>query len=232
MKKQVVVVGLGRFGTSIASVLTDSGYDVLAVDAGERAVQQASAKLSHAVHADATDETVLNELGIKDFDIGIVAIGTDIQSSVLVTVLLKKIGVPYVIARANNTLHAEILSKIGADKVVSPEFDMGNRIAHELALGNVISYLPVSTRYGIVSIEVKDDINGLTLNELEIGPRGKDNVGALLIRRRNEIILSPSLSEPVKTGDILILAGMDDKLEEFLNDTVNKKINGNRPNAV
>jgi len=223
MKKQVLIVGLGRFGTSVASALSDSGYDVLAVDAGERAVQQASAQLSHAVHADATDEAVLNELGVKDFDIGIVAIGSDIQSSVLVTVLLKKLGIPYVIARANNNLHAEILAKIGADRVVSPEYDMGNRIAHELTLGNVTAYMPVSSRYGIVSIEVKEDITGRSLNDLDIGPRGKDSVGALLIRRRNEIILSPSLSEPVKTGDILILAGMDEKLEEFLNKTVNKK---------
>lgn len=223
MKKQVVVIGLGRFGMSVANVLTDSGYDVLAIDAGERTVQLASANLSHVVHADATDETVLNELGVKDFDIGIVAIGTDIQSSVLVTVLLKKLGVSYVIARADNNLHAEILEKIGADKVVSPENDMGNRIAHELALGNVISYLPISTRYGIVSIEVKEDLNGHTLSDLDIGPHGKDSIGALLIRRRNEIILSPSLREPVKTGDILILAGVDDKLEEFLNNTVNKK---------
>jgi trk system potassium uptake protein TrkA len=223
MKKQVVIVGLGRFGTSVASVLIDSGYDVLAIDSSERTVQLASAQLSHAVHANATDEMVLNELGIKDFDIGIVAIGTDIQSSVLVTVLLKKLGVPYVIARANNNLHAEILKKIGADKVVSPEFDMGNRIAHELALGNVISYLPVSTRYGIISIEVREDIDRRTLSDLDIGPRGKDSIGALLIRRRNEIILSPSLSEPVKTGDILILAGVDEKLEEFLTKIVNKK---------
>jgi trk system potassium uptake protein len=222
MKKQVVVVGLGRFGTSIASVLAESGYDVLAIDSGERNVQLASTQLAHVVHADATDEAVLNELGIKEFDIGIVAIGTDIQSSVLVTVLLKKLGVPYVIARANNNLHAEILGKIGADKVVSPEYDMGNRIAHELALGNVTSYLPVSKRYGIVSIEVNEEMNGRTLNDLDIGPKGKDSVGALLIRRHNEIILSPSLSEPVKTGDILILAGVDNKLEEFLSNTVNK----------
>ena len=100
---------------------------------------------------------------------------------------------------------------------------MGNCIAHELTLGNVTAYMTVSSRYGIVSIEVKEDITGRTLNDLDIGPRGKDSVGALLIRRRNEIILSPSLSEPVKTGVILILAGMDEKLEEFLNKTVNKK---------
>src|SRR3972149_10498577 len=142
MKRQVVVVGLGRFGISLAGSLSSAGYDVLALDSSERNVQAASAQITHAVHADATDEAVLNELGVKDFDVAIVAIGSDIQSSVMATVLLKKLAIPYVIARANNLLHAEILKRIGADKGGFPEYDMGNRVAHELVLGNVSDYLP------------------------------------------------------------------------------------------
>ena len=223
MKRQVVVIGLGRFGTSVASSLTSSGYDVLALDSGEREVQTASAQIAHVVQADATDEAVLNELGVKDFDVAIVAIGSDIQSSVLVTVLLKKLGIPYVVSRAGNMLHGEILRKIGADKVVFPEFEMGNRMAHELALGNVSDYLPVTPRYGIASIEAQGDIVDHTLGDLGIGPRGRESVAALLIRRGNEVIVTPSLSEMVKAGDMLILAGTDDRLEAFLEKTVAKK---------
>ena len=223
MKRQVVVVGLGRFGTSVASSLSGSGYDVLAVDSGEREVQLASTTITHSVHADTTDEAVLNELGIKDFDVAVVAIGSDIQSSVLVTVLLKKLGIPYVVARANNMLHGEILRKIGADKVVFPEYEMGNRVAHELLLGNVSDYLPVTTRYGIISIDAQEDFSGQTLADLGIGPRGRDSVGALLIRRGNEVIITPAVSEVIKAGDVLILAGTDDRLETFLTRNVEKK---------
>lgn len=216
MKRQVVVVGLGRFGISLASSLTSSGYDVLALDGDERNVQEASAQITHAVYANATDESVLNELGVKDFDVAIVAIGTDIQSSVMATVLLKKLGVLYVIARASNPLHAEILKRIGADKVVFPEYDMGNRVAHELMLGNVSDYLPVSQKYGIVKAEAQQKLEGQTLAELGIGPKGREGIAALLIRRGNEIVITPSSSEVIKAGDTLVLAGADDRLESFL----------------
>ncbi len=216
MKKQVLVVGLGRFGTSVANSLSDAGYEVLAIDSGEREVQAASAQIAHVVQADATSESVLGELGIKEFDIAIVAIGSDIQSSVMATVLLKKFGIPYVVARANNMLHGDILRKIGADKVVFPENDMGNRVAHELLLGNVSDYLSVTRRYGLISIEATPEIAGQTLADLDLGPRGKESIGALVIRRGNEVILTPSLSEPVKPGDMLVLAGTDDGLESFL----------------
>jgi trk system potassium uptake protein TrkA len=216
MKKQVLVVGLGRFGTSVANSLSDVGYDVLAIDSSERQVQAASAQISHVVQADATSEAVLNELGIKEFDVAIIAVGSDIQSSVMATVLLKKLGIPYVVARANNILHGEILKKIGADKVVFPENDMGNRVAHELLLGKVGDYLAVTRRYGLISVEVVPELAGLTLADLDLGPRGKENVAALIIRRGNEVILNPSLSELVKAEDVMILAGTDDGLEAFL----------------
>jgi trk system potassium uptake protein TrkA len=222
MKRQVVVVGLGRFGVSIGSSLSSSGYEVLAVDDDGRAVQLASTQIAHVVQADATDESVLVELGIKDFDIAIVAIGSDIQSSVLVTVLLKKLGIRYVVARANNALHGEILQKIGADKVVFPENEMGKRVAHELLLRNITDYLFVSPRYGIIGVEATLNMTNHSLADLGIGPRSKESVGALLIRRGNEVILNPGANEIVKTGDMIILAGTDNGLEAFLEKIVSK----------
>lgn len=216
MKKQIVVVGLGRFGLSLANSLSSSGHDVLALDTDERQVQSASAQITHAVHADATNEAVLNELGVRNFDIAVVAIGSDIQSSVLATILLKRLGIPCVIARANNTLHGDILSRIGADKVVFPEYETGNRVAHEIRLGNVSDYLPVASGYGITRIDAQEKLVGQTLAELGFGPKAKESVAVLLLRRGNEVLVAPSLSETVKSGDMLIVAGTDDKLAALL----------------
>lgn len=216
MKKQVVVIGLGRFGVSLATSLSNMGHEVMALDMNDRKVQSVATQITHAIHADATDETVLNELGIRNFDVAVVAIGSDIQSSVLAIVLLKRMGIPYIIARANNRSHGEILAKIGADKVVFPEDDAGNRLAHEIRLRNVLDYLPVSPRYGVTSIEAQAEFIGQTLEELGLGPKGKESIAALLIQRGNEAIITPSMSEVVKQGDKLIVAGSDDKLEAFL----------------
>lgn len=215
MKKQIVVIGLGRFGVSLAISLSNMGHEVLALDTNEREVQSVSTQVTHAIHADATDETVLNELGIKNFDIAVVAIGSDIQSSVLVVVLLKNMGIPYIIARANNKAHGEILKKIGADKVVFPEEDAGNRLAHEIRLRDVSNYLSVTPKYGIVGIEAKDALVGKTLADLGIGPKGKEGIATLLIQRGHEIIISPNTTDVIKPGDRLIVSGGDDKLEAF-----------------
>ena len=125
MKKQVVVVGLGRFGSSVARELYEKGHDVLAIDTGETSVQELLGHVTYAVKADATNESVLEELAVSTFDVGVVAIGADMQSSILVTLLLKSIGVPFVIARAKNQLHGDTLERIGVDKVVYPAQEMG-----------------------------------------------------------------------------------------------------------
>jgi trk system potassium uptake protein TrkA len=224
MKKQVVIIGLGRFGTSLANTLTGNGLDVLALDNNERKVQSVAAQVTHAVHADATDETVLEELGVRNFDIAVVAIGSDIQSSVLATVLLRKLGIPYVVARANNMLHGEILKKIGADKVVFPEYESGNRAAHEVLLRGVMDYFPVAPKYGITNIEARAEFVDQTLTKLGFGPKGRDSIAVLIIHRGNELIFNPSMSEIIKSGDMLIVAGSDDKLEDLL---TRLAINGN-----
>jgi trk system potassium uptake protein TrkA len=132
MKKQVAVIGLGRFGVGLANTLLDMGYDVLALDVDEDRVQAVASQVSRAIHADATDEAVLRGLGIDKFDVAIVSMGSDIEHSVLTTILMRKLGVPLIVARADNELHGIILDKIGADKVIYPEREMGTRVAHGL----------------------------------------------------------------------------------------------------
>ena len=214
-KKQVAVIGLGRLGYSLATTLTSLGHDVLALDWEEGSVREIASQVTHAVQADATSESVLRELGIGNFDIAIVTIGEAIEKSVLATILLKKVGVPYVIARAENELHGSILEKIGADKVFYPEQEMGVMIAHVLNLGDVIDYIPVVPGYGVLKLTVPSYFVGNTLSGVGFGMSGKSEVAVLLSERKSEIIVAPGTDEKIQTGDILIVGGNADKLEEL-----------------
>ena len=216
MKRQVAVIGLGRFGISLAKALHSRGHEVLAIDAEEKIVQSIASKVTHAVQADATDETVLRELGIGNFDVAVVTMGTAIQSSVLTTILLKKLGVPYIVARAENDLHGSILEKIGADKVVYVEHEMGTELAHGLVLTDILHYMSLSMNYGIVQLKAPTYFCAKSLSQLELGPEGKWKVAVLLIGRGKEVIVMPDLQEIVQPDDILVLAGIDDNLEKSL----------------
>jgi len=214
MKKQIIVVGLGRFGVSIASTLCNIGHEVLAVDPDEALVQQTASEVTHAVQVNPANESALQELGISDFDIGIVAIPV-IETSVISTILLKKLGVKYVIARAVNELHEIILTKIGADKVVYPEREMGTGMAYVLTLGDIIDYIPVSTEYGVVKMLAQPSFIGKSLSELGFGHLGSWQVIVLLLQRKQEILVNPGGTETIKQGDVLVVSGSWDKLEHL-----------------
>ena len=136
-KKQYAVIGMGRFGSSVARELSDLGFEVLAIDVSEQKIQEVSNWVTHAVAVDSTDEEALRSLGLRNFDVVVVAIGEDIQASILTTLILKELGVPELIVKAQNELHGKVLNKIGADKVVFPERDMGLRVAHHLISPNI-----------------------------------------------------------------------------------------------
>lgn len=216
MKKQIVVIGLGRFGTSIAETLASTGHDILAIDRFEKNTQAIAPRVTHAIQADATSEAVLKELGINTFDIAIVAIGSSIENSVLATILLKKLGVPRVLARANNDLHKTILERIGADLVISPEMEMGRRLAHGAVMSGVTGYLDVQPNYGIAKLNAPQHFIGKSLTDLAIGPRGKQGTALLLIKRDKELIISPAEGEIIRANDTLILAGDDDHMTKLL----------------
>lgn len=216
MKKQVVVVGLGRFGSSMALTLAAMGHDVLAVDVNARKTQSIASVVTHVVQADATNEVILRELGVANFDVAIVAIGSSIEASLLSTLLLKKLNVPYVIAKAESELHGSILEKIGADKVVYPEREMGQRIAHELSLPDVLDYMSISHNYGVAKFVAQRYFAGKSLSDLGFGRGGRWGIAVLLIQREREAVVTPDRTEMVRTGDVLVVAGNDDKLEEFL----------------
>jgi len=216
MKKQVAIIGLGQFGSSLAREVFKLGHDVLAIDDDEKKVQNIISDITHAVQADATDEAVLTELGVKNFDIAVVAMGESIQNNVLTTVILKKLNVPYVIARAENELHQSILEKIGADKVIFVEREMGQRVAQSLEVKNEFDGVSVTPGYSVVKLDATPLLLDKQLQDIELGRGGTYDIAVLLIQRGREVIFSPPLMNVVKKGDVLILSGADDNIDKWL----------------
>lgn len=215
-KKQFAVIGLGRFGTSVARTLHEMGYEVLAIDENEERVQDFSNQVTHVVQADTTDEESLKALGIRNFDVVIVAIGQNIQANMLTTLQLKEMDVPYIVAKAQNVLHGKMLEKIGADRVIYPERDMGQRVAHNLVSTNVLEYIALSPDLSIVEVTAPKILIGKSLSESNL--RAKYEINVLAIKRREEIIVPPLPSEKILPGDILIVVGGNEgvqKLEEL-----------------
>ena len=152
MKQNYAIIGLGRFGGSICRTLAEAGQEVLAIDANEDRVNEYMNIATYAVVGNAQDEAVLRSLGIRNFDYVIIAIGEDIQASILVTLMIKEMGVPHVVAKAQNEYHARVLEKVGADRVVHPERDMGTRIAHNLVSKNILDFIELSDEFSLAEI--------------------------------------------------------------------------------
>jgi trk system potassium uptake protein TrkA len=211
--KQFAVIGLGRFGSSVAATLARMGYDVLAVDTDEQKVEQIVDRVTHAVQADALDDESLKTLGMRNFDVVIVAIGHDMQASILTTVMLKEMGVKTVVAKANTELHGRVLARVGADKVVFPERDMGVRAARSLVSKNLLDHIDLSPDFSIAELVTPKEFVGKSL--LEAGVRGKFGVSILAIRRGAEILIAPGAREVIREGDVLVAIGRNERLEQL-----------------
>ncbi|MGJ3204508.1 TrkA family potassium uptake protein [Geobacillus sp. FJAT-46040] len=212
-KKQFAVIGLGRFGGSICRTLSEQGMEVLAIDIDEDRVNEFASIASYAVVGDTTDENVLKSLGIRDFDHVIVAIGDNIQASILTTLILKELGVNHITVKATNDYHEKVLKKIGADQIVHPERDMGERIAHNLISNNVLDYLELSDKYSIVEIVASERLDGHSLLELDI--RARYGINIVAIKRGTSVIVSPLASEIIRKGDVLVVIGADSDIDRF-----------------
>ena len=216
MKKQVVVIGLGRFGSSVARSLYNLGHDVLVIDKEETRVQSIMGLATYALAGDATNESVLRELGIADYDAAVVAIGSDIVPSIMASVLLKTMGVPYVVSRAYNELHGNTLERIGVDKVIHAESEMGIRLAHSMFNPNVLEYLEITPNFGVSKMRVPDRFANMSLKELGFSsPRDKYGLAVLAVRRGKDITLNPDAGDRLQPGDWLVLAGRDELLERL-----------------
>ncbi|CAD2078491.1 potassium transporter Trk [Jeotgalicoccus coquinae] len=213
MKKEVAVIGLGRFGGSIVMELSEMNADVLVIDTNEARVNEYQEYYSEGIIGDSTDEAMLKSIGINNYDNVIVAIGDNIQASILTTLILKDLGVQKVTAKAQNTYHGKVLEKIGADIVVHPERDMGRRIAHRLVSSSVVEYLEVSSSHSIVEYSANERFENKRINDLNLSD--KFGISIIAIKRDNDIIVSPDGQISILTGDILILIGSDEQLNHF-----------------
>lgn len=203
--KSYVVIGLGRFGSALARQLHTQGCEVLAIDSHSESVQQISDEVTQAVVADARDKSVLKALGVKDFDCGIVGIGDDLANSVLTVMNLKELGVPYVVCKAHDETHREVLKKLGADRVVIPEMENACRLAKSLASENVLDYIELSEDYGIIDVPAPAVWEGKSLIELNV--RAKLGVNILAIKRGGGITVSPSADFRINAGDVVVILG-------------------------
>jgi len=209
-KKQFAVIGMGRFGSSVAGALSNLGFEVLAIDLDEQKIQEVAGMVTHAVAADTTDEEALRSLGLRNFDVVVVAIGADIQSSILTTLILKDLGVPRLIVKAQNELHGKVLNKIGADKVIFPERDMGLRVAHHLISPNILDYIELSDAHSIVELKAPQKAVGKNLKQLDIRAKFKCNVMA--IKTAGQMNISPYAEDIIMEDDILVILGKNDDL--------------------
>jgi trk system potassium uptake protein len=211
--KQFVVIGCGRFGGSVAKTLTKLGHDVLAIDEDETIIQNLSQHVTHAVQASGTDEQALHSLGIKNFDVAIITIGSEIQSSILATLIAKDAGIDYIVAKAQGELHAKVLYKIGADRVVFPEREMGERVAHNLVANNILDYIELSPDYSIMEISALQEWAGKNLVELDL--RAKHGINVMAIKHNDEINIAPTAKDVVEKNDVLIVIGHQKDLKKI-----------------
>lgn len=214
MKKEFVVIGLGRFGGSIVRELVRQGADVMAIDTDPERVDEYAQIATQAIVADTTDEATIKSLGIWNFEHVIVAIGENIQASILTTLILKELGVPQITVKAQNDYHEKVLIKIGADVVVHPERDMGIRIANNMLSNNVLDYLELSAEHSIMEIKVNEGVAGKSLIDLDI--RAKYGINIVGVKRGDEIMISPAATEVIEVGDILLVIGADVDINRFV----------------
>ncbi|BAL91077.1 putative cation transporter [Actinoplanes missouriensis 431] len=208
----VAVIGLGRFGGSVAEALLDLGYEVLGVDSDPRIVLDWSDRLTQVVEADSTDEDALRQLGIPDFPRVVVGIGTNLETSVLTVLALQELGVPEIWAKATSVKHGKILSSVGADHVIYPESEMGERVAH-LISGRMLDYIEFDDGFAIAKVRAPRGAGGRTLADL--GLRSKWGVTVVGTKRPGEDFVYARPETPVPDGAILIVAGDTAKVEAY-----------------
>lgn len=214
MAKQYAVIGLGRFGTSVARTLGRLGQEVLAIDTDEERLKYVADEVTHTLMADTTDVNVLKSIGIKNFDVVVVAIGENVQANIMTTLLLKELGVPYVVAKAMNKMQGRVLEKIGADRVVFPERDMGKRVAHNIVSANLVDYIELAHEFRICEFIAQQEMIGKSLKTLNL--RSNYSVNVVLLRRASgEVVYTPGANDVIESGDVLVLAGEKSKLEKL-----------------
>lgn len=213
MKKTYVVIGLGKFGTAVAERLYELDNEVLAIDECTESVQRIENKVTYAIVADARDENVLRSLGVKNYDCAIVAIGTDLAASVITTLNLKELGVPQVICKATDETQKRALEKIGADRVLIPEREIGIKLAQTISSTSILDFIELSREYGIAELPTPAHWAGKTLRELNV--RAKYGVNIIALKSGSKVNVSPAADAVLQADAVLVVVGTNEQLAKL-----------------
>ena len=212
MAQQIAVIGLGRFGAAVAEELVKAGHEVLGIDSDLGVVQRLAPVLSHAVQADAIEYETLERLGLADFDAAVVGVASQIETSILATLALKRLGIRRVIAKAGTETHGEILTRLGADRVIFPERDTGLRLAHSWSSSDITDSLDVVPGYIVSRIHAPEKLVGRTLEQvLDDHPE----LTLLQLARGSRVTVFPHTEEVIHRDDVLVLAGQIANIDRF-----------------
>ena len=212
-RKEFVVFGLGKFGLSVAKTLADNGCQVMAVDSEQSKVEEIANEVTYAVCMDVTDADAIHSLGIRNFDGAIVAIGENLEASVLVTIISKEMGIPFVLAKAQTELQAKVLKRVGADKIIFPEKESGIRIANNLVSGNFFDAIELSSKYSMMDLDVPAEWIGKSLRELNLRATKKINI--IGIKQNEEFEITPDPDMPLTEDDVLVVIGRNQTLTKL-----------------
>lgn len=215
-KKSFAIIGLGKFGMSVARTLAQAGCEVLVVDNDNESVQEISSVVTYALCADVTEAGVMESIGLSNVEVAIIGISESMEASIIATIFAKEAGVPYVLAKATNKLHGQILKKVGADEVTYPEKDTGVRVAKNFLSGNFKDYFELSEEVGLVELQIPKVWEGKTLIELNL--RGKYGVNVVAIKRGDKVTIEIDPNKPLKAGEILGMVGKVEVLSEMKDD--------------
>ncbi|MBP3410848.1 MAG: TrkA family potassium uptake protein [Clostridia bacterium] len=207
-KKQYLVVGLGRFGSAVAIALAEQGMQVLAIDSNLELVEQHRSLLTDVLCGDAMDHSVLEQIGAADFDVAIVTIGEDIKASGVVTMQLKEMGVGCVIVKAFDDFHGRMLTKLGADKVIFPERDMGQRIAHNLVSEKIMDFIELSPDYSLMEIRPRPEWVGRSLKELNL--RARERINVVAVRSGEVVNAMPDMNTMIGADDVMLVVSQNE----------------------
>jgi trk system potassium uptake protein TrkA len=211
--RQYAVIGLGKFGQSVALTLAESGEQVIGIDSDPQVVKEMADKLTNVAEADATNEKNLTALGIKDVDVAIVSVGENFEASILITLTLKDLGVPEIIVKAKSDSQAKVLQKVGATRVVNPEKDMGIRVAKSLVSPRIIDHIELSSDYSLLEMAPPKEFVGKSLKQLDV--RAKYGINVIAIKHeQGDIDIAPSADHVIKEGDLLVVIGKNKDIEK------------------
>ena len=214
--QNIVVAGVGRFGSEVATGLFQLGHDVLAIDQDQARIQELIGRVTYSVAGDATDEVLMRDLGVENFDVAIVAIGRNVESSIMTAVLLRSLNIPMVVARARNQLHAETLQRIGCDRVINAEEEAGMRLAQTLFTPNVTDYIPLGGAQGISRMQMPERFRNMTLRDAGFTEfRDQNHLSVLALIRDQNARLIPDLDERTRPTDEIVVAGQKNLVDEL-----------------